>query len=202
MEKLLRPLGFAISIGVHLFVLFYVSTSVSVKQKAQYAMQNVTSSEVELVVPKATEAPLVKPDEFAHAKPNKIKPKAEPPPPLPPPPKEPPPARPPALLGATKTTTKGPVSARPDYLRNPPPPYPEESLAKHEEGIVLLLVDVGADGSALDVRIKKSSGFKKLDDAAMLTVKTWKFKPSTLDGAPVKSEVEVPVHYKLPKEDD
>lgn len=99
----------------------------------------------------------------------------------------------PAHSGAANGST----NAKPDYLRNPPPEYPEESRDNHEEGVVILLVEVSETGTAMTVSLHKSSGFKRLDDSAIRSVKGWKFKPATKDGSPIQSRVEVPVRFRL-----
>ncbi|WP_313952842.1 TonB family protein, partial [Accumulibacter sp.] len=53
-----------------------------------------------------------------------------------------------------------------DYLRNPPPVYPESSRRLGEEGRVLLRIRVSAQGLPTSVEIKQSSGFRRLDEAA------------------------------------
>ena len=54
-----------------------------------------------------------------------------------------------------------------------------------EQGEVRLDIHVGADGSVLEVRLRKSSGSKLLDRTAIDTVKKWRFRPATVDGKPV-----------------
>lgn len=54
-----------------------------------------------------------------------------------------------------------------------------------ESGQVWIDVQVGADGVVRDVRITKSSGSSTLDQAALDTVRRWRFKPATVDGTPV-----------------
>jgi protein TonB len=87
--------------------------------------------------------------------------------------------------------------ASPNYLENPPPVYPESSRQLRQQGVVILLVKVSATGAPTNITIKTSSGFAKLDRAAIQAVKGWKFKPATLGGIPVDSSVEVPVRFEL-----
>jgi periplasmic protein TonB len=89
------------------------------------------------------------------------------------------------------------VAAKPDYLKNPPPVYPELALRRHEEGVVLLEVKVTAEGRAASVEIKKSSGFPLLDDAAVAAVRDYEFEPARIGSLTFASEIEVPVHFKL-----
>jgi protein TonB len=92
----------------------------------------------------------------------------------------------------------GGLSARPDYGVNPKPSYPMLARRRGEQGIVRLRVHVRADGSVAEVTVAQSSGFSQLDDAALKTVRdSWRFIPARLDGVPVESWVEVPIHFVL-----
>jgi protein TonB len=90
-----------------------------------------------------------------------------------------------------------PVVAKPDYLRNPPPVYPETSRRLKEEGTVWLKTSVDAKGRAAQIDILKSSGFERLDRAAKDSVKKWHFKPAQLAGLKVESIVEIPIIFQL-----
>ena len=68
---------------------------------------------------------------------------------------------------------------------NSPPPYPAMARRLGDQGEVRLDIHVGADGSVLDVKLRKSSGSQLLDRTAIDTVKKWRFRPATVDGKPV-----------------
>ncbi len=85
------------------------------------------------------------------------------------------------------------------YLSNPAPTYPEQALERGWEGSVLLRVKVSANGSPETVTVKQSSGRNVLDNAALKTVKGWKFSPALKGKTPVEGWVDVPLHFKLPK---
>lgn len=84
-----------------------------------------------------------------------------------------------------------------DYLRNPAPHYPPLSKRLGEEGKVILRVAVNPQGAADGVEIKTSSGSQRLDDAALNTVRTWKFIPAKRGDVAVPSWVLVPIIFKL-----
>jgi protein TonB len=88
-------------------------------------------------------------------------------------------------------------TAKPQYLSNPAPQYPESSRAAREQGTVMLRVEVDAKGRPASVQISRSSGFKELDAAAVRAVRRWRFKPATLAGAPVAASINVPVQFQL-----
>jgi len=80
---------------------------------------------------------------------------------------------------------------------NDPPRYPASAQRRGHEGLVLVLVLVGADGAALDVSLAATSGHTSLDKAALAAVKGWRFTPATQNGEPVEQELEVPVRFRL-----
>lgn len=84
-----------------------------------------------------------------------------------------------------------------DYLHNPKPVYPPFSRRVGEEGKVLLKVRVSAQGGALDVAVSKSSGFSRLDSAAVDAVLRWRFVPARRGDEPVESSVIVPISFTL-----
>jgi protein TonB len=80
---------------------------------------------------------------------------------------------------------------------NPKPPYPPEARRLGQQGRVLLEVQVGADGRAISVSVKRSSGFPALDSAAVQGVQRWTFEPARVGGLPVASRADVPVNFSL-----
>lgn len=102
-----------------------------------------------------------------------------------------------APVKETSNASKGAIDARPDELHNTPPEYPEDSRVAHEEGLVILRVEVSATGEPASVTIQQSSGYIRLDQAARKAVQHWKFHPALTAGIPVSSEADVPVRFKL-----
>jgi protein TonB len=84
-----------------------------------------------------------------------------------------------------------------DYLDNPSPGYPPLSRKLREEGQVLLRVRVTAEGRPEQVNLHRSSGFDRLDERAINTVRQWKFMPARLGGKPVDAWVIVPIQFSL-----
>lgn len=86
----------------------------------------------------------------------------------------------------------------PKYKRRFQPEYPPTSRRLGEEGSVVLQVLVRADGSVQDGKIQKSSGFPRLDEAALKhALRAWRFTPGTEDGAPVTTWHSVKVTFKI-----
>jgi periplasmic protein TonB len=105
--------------------------------------------------------------------------------------KPPPPAPPPVVHAAVST----PVSiGRPHVCTQN---YPETSVRLNEEGTTLLSFKVMTDGSVSGVSVSKSSGYPRLDDAAVSCAGRWRYKPATQDGAPVETAWQANVQWKL-----
>ena len=81
-----------------------------------------------------------------------------------------------------------------DYLNNPAPGYPQLSRRLGEEGQVMVRAQVSADGKVLSVELKQSSGFERLDEAALKAVAKYRF---TSIGH--VSFVVVPIKFNLKK---
>jgi protein TonB len=83
------------------------------------------------------------------------------------------------------------------YLRNPAPAYPAFSIRLREEGIVMLLVLVGAGGRAEEIKVQASSGHARLDRSALEAVRQWRFVPAMRGEVPLARWVSVPVSFSL-----
>ncbi len=84
-----------------------------------------------------------------------------------------------------------------DYLDNPKPPYPSASRRMGEEGEVRLRVQVDPAGNAQQIEIYRSSGFPRLDQAALDTVKQWRFIPARQGEQPITAWIIVPIQFSL-----
>ena len=100
---------------------------------------------------------------------------------------------PPPPLGPTVTAT---LDQR--YARDFQPPYPEQSRRMGEEGTVVVRVIVGPDGRVSEAHVARSSGFPRLDAAAVArALAKWRFLPAQRDGTPVAAEREITVRFRL-----
>lgn len=84
-----------------------------------------------------------------------------------------------------------------DYLHNPKPIYPPASRRLSEEGTVTLRVRVSAEGATLAVELRQSSGYPRLDEAALDAVRRWRFVPARQGAEAIESWVAVPIAFKL-----
>ena len=109
-----------------------------------------------------------------------------------------------APVAAAPVTTPAPAgpqielpSSDADYLQNPRPSYPAQSRRMGEQGKVIVRVLIGVDGLAQKVEIRKSSGFERLDEAALNTVKSWHYVPGKRAGVVEAMWFSVPINYVL-----
>lgn len=93
---------------------------------------------------------------------------------------------------------KGAVQeAKPNYLRNPAPRYPQLAKQRGWEGVVILKVLVEKDGSVGEISVERSSGYDVLDGSALRTVRTWRFSPARMGRLALSSWVRIPVRFRL-----
>jgi len=103
-------------------------------------------------------------------------------------------ATPVAAIAAVTTTRPAPPQAEHMPLRVAPqidvahncskPEYPSASRRAEEEGIVNLKFLVDVDGQAIRGEVVKSSGYKRLDSAALAALGLCRFRPGMVDGKP------------------
>lgn len=94
-----------------------------------------------------------------------------------------------------------PYEDPPEPINPVAPDYPAFAIRTGIEGLVYLEVDVYKDGSIGNIKVLKSlmSGPGGLDEAAVNTVKRWKFQPGKSGGKPVDTTVIIPIEFTLNK---
>lgn len=90
-----------------------------------------------------------------------------------------------------------PPNADASELNNPAPGYPDLSRRLGEKGTVTLEILVKANGTVGEVKIKESSGYKRLDKAAVNAIKRWRFVPASQAGTPIDYWYEIPFEFGL-----
>lgn len=88
-------------------------------------------------------------------------------------------------------------SSSADYLNNPRPPYPLLSRRLGEQGEVIVRVFIETDGIATRAEIGHSSGFDRLNQAALQAVLKWRYLPGKRHGVPVAMWFNVPIRFVL-----
>jgi protein TonB len=89
------------------------------------------------------------------------------------------------------------VTTNASIVRSFQPAYPLVSRARDEEGTVIVKILITPFGTAGDVQVEKSSGFSRLDDAAVKAVRDWKFAPAKRGSQAISMWVSVPVKFVL-----
>jgi TonB family protein len=98
-----------------------------------------------------------------------------------------------ALISSTRTLMPSAVS----YAVPPKPVYPVDSRRQGEEGVVRLRVLVNATGEAEAVGIQKSSGYPRLDEAALAALAQARFHPYVENGVAVSVYVPASLTFTL-----
>jgi protein TonB len=105
------------------------------------------------------------------------------------------PSPPPPAAGVKPTEAK--TISDVSYLQPPSPRYPPESRRSREQGLVSLRVLIDELGRARDVRVERSSGFPRLDEAARTAVARAVFKPYVESGVAQPAIVIIPIEFSL-----
>lgn len=92
------------------------------------------------------------------------------------------------------------VEIYPEMLKMTPPEYPRLAKKAGIQGVVWVKVLVDKDGQSRKAMIAKSSGNELLDNAALESAKTARFKPGIADGKPVATWVTYNIDFKLDEE--
>ena len=78
------------------------------------------------------------------------------------------------------------------------PVYPAIEKRLGHEGMVSLRLMISADGIVTDAIVVRSSGFPRLDEAAVShVIAHWRYKPATREGKPVTSQTNANVKFEL-----
>lgn len=109
----------------------------------------------------------------------------------------------------TQVTAKvaAPVSAPKPTVHVPPvidaknscaqPQYPPASRRNEESGTVLLRFLIGVDGRVIESQVQTSSGYGRLDNAALSALSRCVFKPGTVNGKPEQSWASLKYKWEL-----
>lgn len=103
----------------------------------------------------------------------------------------------PVVAAPSRPVTVSTPEFNADYLDNPKPIYPRISQKLGEEGKVVLHVLVSAQGAPLEIEVKSSSGFERLDRAAEDAAKRWRFVPAKKGDESVEGWVNIPLVFRL-----
>jgi len=98
--------------------------------------------------------------------------------------------------GGVYNIGNGVVSPIPTF--QPKPKYTADAMRAKVQGTVVMSAVVLPDGSVTDVRITRSLDQSfGLDQEAIRTAKTWRFRPGTLKGEPVAVRIQIELDFNL-----
>ena len=83
----------------------------------------------------------------------------------------------------------------PKKIKDVKPVYPESAKAAGVQGIVIIEIIIGTDGSVNEAKVLRP--VPELDRAAIDAVMQWKYTPTLLNGEPVKVIMTVTVTFTL-----
>lgn len=117
-----------------------------------------------------------------------------------------PPSPPPTMITAPAPPAPTPKPVEPVSLASdlsvscpvrPAPTYPALARRMGEEGEVVLRVELSEDGQIASVRVATSSGFRRLDEAALAAIKNWRCHAAEREGQPVRAVAIQPFKFSL-----
>jgi periplasmic protein TonB len=106
------------------------------------------------------------------------------------------PPTPPAPAAANAPAPRHIPASEVAYVAPPVLVYPEASRDNRESGSGTLRVEIDEEGKLRSVVVSKSSGFARLDKAAMAATKKARFKPYTFEGKPATGFANIPFEFK------
>jgi periplasmic protein TonB len=98
---------------------------------------------------------------------------------------------------APSATPKTIAASAVEYIVSPKPAYPLYSRRAKETGVVLLRVLIDDNGLPAQIVIEKSSGFPRLDEAALAAMRGARFKPYRENGRALAVWAPAPVIFEL-----
>jgi len=75
--------------------------------------------------------------------------------------------------------------------------YPRRSQRRGEEGTVTLSIDVSTSGKARNISVIQSSGYRRLDEAALKAAQKTRFTPAKQFGRDIDSTTELSFTFRL-----
>lgn len=105
------------------------------------------------------------------------------------------PAPPPATPVPAAPKPVAPSAIR--YVKPPVLNFPPLSRRAREQGTVVLRIVVDVNGRLKEARVHTSSGFERIDQAALSDIRSARFQPHMDDGMPVEISTTAALGYDL-----
>jgi len=97
-----------------------------------------------------------------------------------------------AEAAAEPGPTRGPI-----LVEGPEPVYPALSKRLGEEGTVLCHLYIGDDGRVVRVTLERSSGYPRLDQAALAALRQWRFLAALERGISIPADFTHTVRFRI-----
>lgn len=185
------PVGLAV-VGLHLVLIYFVAGSLGIVKLPEFAKpmeaviidspQEQQHEPVPIVKPDL-ETPQVETPPIEDTVPEIEVPTDEP--------------APNAITAETSPSTPVAETADMKVSRRVDPVYPSASRRDGEQGRGVFRVLVDENGKPQDVQVLTSTGFPRLDTAALEAIRKWAFSPAMQNGQKVKSWTRVQVAFQL-----
>ena len=101
------------------------------------------------------------------------------------------------LASIPERSETGEVSVSAKILGSVRPTYPRYSRRHDQEGTVVLKVKISSEGEQTNITVISSSGYSRLDRAAIRTLERASFAPARTGGREVASTKQITVTFKL-----
>jgi len=101
-----------------------------------------------------------------------------------------------AVRDAREISSAGGGVSAPIPIYSPDPPYSEEARRAKLSGTVVVQIIVDSAGNVRDAKVTRPLGLG-LDEKAVETIRTWRFKPAMRDGVPVNVRMLVQVAFRI-----
>lgn len=84
----------------------------------------------------------------------------------------------------------------------PPPSYPKSAFEQSQTGVVVLRVDVDAQGAVSDVRVVSATNPGVFEAVSIAAARSWTYRPALKNGKPVAGAVRIPITFAMDESDD
>lgn len=103
-----------------------------------------------------------------------------------------------AASGYVQAAQLAPTVKAPRKIKAVKPVYPERSLSRGDEGLVVVELKVDASGSVTDARALRST-CPAFNEAALKATRTWEFETLRVNGEAVPFTMTAQVPFRLPE---
>jgi protein TonB len=103
-----------------------------------------------------------------------------------------------ANRAATSVPTAAAKLDRPKRLgQSTQPAYPPQLRAQGIEGNVVVVIDIDKSGAVTQVKVLQSSGYRELDDEAVVAAKRDRYTPAAMGGTPVPYSLKYTYKFRI-----